>query len=85
MYSPLADLCGDPAQFTKGNVWVESLTFRISEVAGIATRYRLDGSGKESRWGRYFLKLPDQPWGPPSRLYNGLLVFPWDKAVGAWR
>jgi hypothetical protein len=33
---------------------------------GIATRYRLDGPGIESRWGEIFLTCPDLPWSPPS-------------------
>ena len=55
---------------------------------GIATRYRLDGPGIESRWGgggEIFRIRPDRPWGPPSLLYNGYRVFPEGKAAGAWR
>ena len=52
---------------------------------GVATRYRLDGPGIESRWGRDFPHLPDRPWGPPSLLYNGYRVFPGSKAAGTWR
>ena len=29
--------------------------------------------------------LPDRPWGPPSLLHNGYMVFPGGKAAGAWR
>jgi len=56
----LADLCGYPATVSKKKVFVENLTFRISEVAGIATRYGLDDPGNESWWERYF----PQPSGP---------------------
>jgi len=42
---------------------------------GIVTRYRLDGRGIESRWGRDFSHPLDRPWGPPSLLYNGYLVY----------
>ena len=28
---------------------------------------------------------PDRPWGTPSLLHNGCLVFHWSKAAGAWR
>jgi len=42
----------------------------------IATTYGLDGAGIESRWGEIFRTFPDQPWGPPSLLYNGYRVFP---------
>ena len=41
---------------------------------GIATRFRLDGPGIESRWGRGFRTRPDRPCGPPSFLYSGYLV-----------
>jgi hypothetical protein len=46
---------------------------------GIATAYELDGPGIESRWGEIFRTCPDQPWGPPSLLYNGYRVFPGGK------
>ena len=46
-------------------------------VVGIATGYGLDGPGIESRWGEIFRTCPDQPWGPPSLLYNGYRVFLW--------
>ena len=51
---------------------------------GIATRYGLDGGGIEFRWGpRFFRIRPDQPWGPPSLLYNGYrLSFPGVKRPG---
>jgi hypothetical protein len=52
---------------------------------GIATRYGLDGQGIESRWGIIFSHSSDRPWGPPSLLYNGYMVFPGGKAAGAWR
>jgi len=45
-------------------------------AVGIATGYRLDGPGIESRWGEIFRTCPDRPWGPPSLLYNGYRVFP---------
>jgi hypothetical protein len=43
---------------------------------GIATDYGLYGPGIESRWGEIFRTCPNRPWGPPSRMYNGYLVFP---------
>jgi hypothetical protein len=46
---------------------------------GIATAYGLDGPGIESRWVKIFRTCPDQPWGPPSLLYNGYRVFPGGK------
>jgi len=33
----------------------------------------------ESGWGEIFRTCPDQPWGPPSLLYNGYQVFPRDE------
>jgi hypothetical protein len=52
---------------------------------GMATDYEMDGLGieKKSQWGRNF-SCPDQPWGPPSLLYNGYHVFPGSKVAGAW-
>jgi hypothetical protein len=35
--------------------------------------------------GEIFRIHPDQPWGPPSLLYNGYWVFPGGNAAGAWR
>jgi hypothetical protein len=43
---------------------------------GIATRYELDDPGIESRYEEDFRTCSDQPWGPPSLLYNGYRVFP---------
>ena len=48
-------------------------------VVGIATAYGLDSPGIESRLGEIFRTCPDQPWGPPSLLYNGYRVFPGGK------
>jgi len=57
----------------------------VDSSVGMATRYRLDGLGIESRWGEIFRTRPDRPGGPPSLLYNGYRVFPGGKAAGAWR
>ena len=48
-------------------------------VVGIATGYKLDGPGIESRRGKIFCTCSDRPWGPPSLLYNGYRVFPGGK------
>jgi hypothetical protein len=48
-------------------------------VFGIATGCGLDGPGIESRAGEIFRTCPDQPWGPPSLLYNEYQVFPGGK------
>jgi hypothetical protein len=46
-------------------------------LVDIATGYRLDGPGIESRWGgKIYRTRPDRPWGPPSLLHNGYRVFP---------
>jgi hypothetical protein len=56
-----------------------------------------DAPGKPSRYsqwtvrgsnpgvGEIFRTRTDQPWGPPSLLYNRYRVFPGGKAAGAWR
>jgi len=42
----------------------------------LTTPYGLDGPGIESRWGGIFFRIcRDEPWGPPSLLYNGYWVF----------
>jgi len=66
----------------------ECLTFNLriatacgpGSVVGIATDYRLDGPGIDSRWGEIFRTCPDRSWGTPSLLYNGYRVFPWVKS-----
>ena len=48
----------------------------LGSIVGIATGYGLGGPGIESQWGgEIFRTCPDQPWGPPSLLYNGYRVF----------
>jgi hypothetical protein len=72
-----------PADFVlchQGKLPVRLMTCHIvaggpGSVVGIATGYRLDGPGIETRWGARF-SAPDRPWGPPSLLYNGYRVFP---------
>jgi hypothetical protein len=51
--------------------WLCGLKVGRYSSFGIATRYRLDGPGIESRWGEIFLTHPNRPWVPPSLLYNG--------------
>ena len=65
------------------NVYLSNNWGRERSV-GIATRYGLDGPGIESRWGQDFPHRPDQPWGPPSLLYNGYRVFHGGEAAEAW-
>jgi len=64
---------------------VHSSVVDRGSVVGMATCYRLDGPGIESRGGDIFRTRPDRPRWPSSLLYNGYRVFPWGKAVGAWR
>jgi len=45
-----------------------------NSVGGIATSYRLNGSGVESRGGEIFCARPDLPWGSPSLLCGGYRV-----------
>jgi len=45
---------------------------------GIATDYGLDGPGSNAVATRFSAR-PDRPWGPPSLLHNGHLVFPGGK------
>jgi hypothetical protein len=40
------------------------LTYGLGSVVGIATGYRLDGPGIESRWGKDFPHLSRQALGP---------------------
>jgi len=60
------------------------LVGRDSSVV-IATRYGLDGSEIESRWGaRFSAPRPDRAWGPTNPLHNRYRVFRGVKAVETW-
>jgi len=83
----LSDLWGTQWQRNRfsPNIPAFPLMDRDSSV-GIATRYRLDGPGIESRWGEIFRTRLDRPCGPLSLLYNGYRgIFLGGKAAGAWR
>ena len=43
-------------------------------VVGIATRYRLDGPGIESQWGRDFPCRPERPRGPLNPIDTGFVA-----------
>ena len=64
-------------------LFLNTLSGRGSSV-GIATHYRMDGPGIESRWGgEIFCIHPDRPWGPTSFVYDGYWVsFPEVKRPG---
>jgi len=55
-------------------------------INGIATGYATGWTvrGSNPGGGEIFRSCPDRPWGPPSLLSNGYLVFPCVEAAGAW-
>jgi hypothetical protein len=52
-----------------------SCYFRDSTV-GIATRYRLDGPGIESRWARFFAPVQNGPEAHPASYTMGIRSYP---------
>jgi len=60
------------------HTFISSTKFKVGwgSVVGIATGYGLDVWGSNPGEGETFRACPDQPWGPPSLLYNGYRVFP---------
>jgi len=52
-------------------------------VVGIVTHHGLDGLGSNRSKIKTFSTHPDQPWGPPSLLYNGYwVILPGVKQLG---
>jgi hypothetical protein len=52
---------------------------------GIATGYRFDGPGIESRWGSDLPNHPDRPLGQPANYTRGNRIIFMNTAGGAWR
>lgn len=62
--------------------WIHFILFGLV-TSGTGTRYGLNGSGIESRWGEMFCTCSDWPCYPPSLLYNRQLIsFPAVKRAG---
>ena len=49
---------------TAFNFSLQNVCVNRASSVGIATRYGLDGSGIEFRWGEVFCPSPHTPWGP---------------------
>jgi hypothetical protein len=60
-----------------------SILFRSVDKWQLATGWTVQGSNPGR--GEIFHTCPDQPWSPPSLLYNGYRVFLGGKAAGMWR
>jgi len=56
----------------------------LDSVVGMATRYELDGSGLELRWGRSFLLQSVTATRLNQAPVQGVQVFPGFKVAGAW-
>ena len=77
--------CGWPPRCLRTSLVVYMQTVGRDSSVGIGTRYGLDGTGIESRWGEVSRTHPDRPWGPPSLPQNGYLVSPRSKVAGVCR
>ena len=65
---------------------MKSVKHSGTKWAAIATRYRLDGLGIESRWGaRFSAPVQTGPGAHPAPCTMGTGSFPGGKAAGAWR
>ena len=72
----LEAMCGDDGTgcVDDDNLYQRLTKFSQNSSVGIATRYRLDSPGIESRWSENLCTRLDRLWGPPSLLYNGYRV-----------
>ena len=69
-------------------IYIYIYIYRIDISLGIATGYRLDGSGFEPRWGASFSApvQTDRPRGPSDLLYSGYRdLFLACKVAGMWQ
>jgi hypothetical protein len=57
----------------------------LGSAVGIEICYGLGGPGIEFRWGEIICIRLERPWGLPSLVYNGYLVFPRGYVAGTWR
>jgi hypothetical protein len=75
------------SEILKTFVLLQNLHVGRDSSVGIATRYRLDGPGIESRWGRDFPHPPTLALRPTQTPIQWVLgLFPGGgKAAGAWR
>ena len=55
------------------DIYRESLGWVAQSVERLVTGWTVRGSNPDG--GEIFLTCPDQPWGPPSILYNGYRDF----------
>jgi hypothetical protein len=59
---------------------IQSIFMTLAGIVYSVYRLGLDVPGIKSRWCEISRTCPDQPWGPPSLLYNGYRVFSGGKA-----
>jgi hypothetical protein len=64
------------------SIYYQNVGRVAQSVQQLATGWTVRGSNPSG--GKIFHTRPDRPWGPPSLLYDGYLLFPRGKAAGAW-
>jgi hypothetical protein len=74
------------SSYVKWGYYTTYYTLKLGRVAHsiqrLATGWTFRGSNPGG--GEIFRTSPDQPWVPPSLLYNGYRVSSGGKAAGAW-